>query len=189
MNEAPKMAFAHMGIFVVDMAAMVEFYTRVLGFCITDRARIRGLDVTFLSRDPEEHHQVVLVPGRDPAHASTVNQISFRVVSFPELRRIHARLVADAAPSLNPTNHGGSWSIYFADPEGNRIELFVQTEWYVPPVSIPLDLGLSDEAIYRLTQEMVEAAPGHMPRSLWHERTRQRMIEEGTLEQRPPAPP
>jgi len=35
MNEVPKMAFAHMGLFVVDMTPMVDFYTRVLGFCIT----------------------------------------------------------------------------------------------------------------------------------------------------------
>jgi catechol 2,3-dioxygenase-like lactoylglutathione lyase family enzyme len=188
MNEAPRMAFAHMGIYVVDMATMVDFYSRVLGFCITDRALIRGVNVVFLSRDPDEHHQIVLVPGRNPAHASTINQISFRVVSFAELRRIHARLVEDAAPSLNPTNHGGSWSIYFADPEGNRIELFVQTPWYLPPVSIPLDLTLSDEEIHRLTQEMVDATPGSMPRSVWHERTRRRMIEEGSIEERSPLP-
>jgi catechol 2,3-dioxygenase len=62
--------------------------------------------------------------------------------------------------------------------------LFVQTPWYMPPVSIPLDLALSDEEIYRVTQRMVEATPGHMPRSLWHERTRRRMIEDGTLEHR-----
>jgi len=188
MNEAPKMAFAHMGIYVVDLARMVDFYTRVLGFCVTDRALIRGVNVAFLSRDPDEHHQIVLVPGRDPAHASTINQISFRVVSFAELRRVHARLVEDAAPALNPTNHGGSWSIYFADPEGNRIELFVHTPWYLPPVSIPLDLTLSDEEIHRLTREMVDATPGSMARSVWHERTRRRMIEEGSIEARPEAP-
>ena len=179
MNEAPRMAFAHLGIYVADMARMVDFYTGVLGFAL-----IRGANLVFLSRAPDEHHQIVLVPGRDPAQASTINQISFRVVSFPELRRIHARLVEEAAPGLNPTNHGGSWSVYFADPEGNRIELFVQTPWYIPPVSIPLDLGLSDEEIYRVTEEMVEATPGHMARSQWHEQTRRRMIEEGTLEQR-----
>ena len=184
MNEAPRMAFAHMGIFVIDIAPMVDFYTRVLGFCITDRAPIRDVNVVFLSRDPEEHHQIVLVPGRDPAHKSTVNQISFRVVSFAELRRLYTKLVDEAVPALNPTNHGGSWSVYFADPEGNRIELFVQTPWYVPPVSIPLDLGLGDEEIYLLTERMVEATPGHMPRAEWHELTRRRMLAEGTLEQR-----
>jgi len=81
MKEAPRMAFAHMGIYVTDTAKMEDFYTRVLGFSITDRAKIRGADVVFLSRNPDEHHQIVLVPGRDPAHASTINQISFRVVS------------------------------------------------------------------------------------------------------------
>jgi len=183
MNEVPKMAFAHMGLFVVDMTPMVDFYTRVLGFCITDRAAIRGVNFVFLSRNPQEHHQIVLVPGRDPAHKSTVNQISFRVVSFAELRRLHAKLVDEGASSLNPTNHGGSWSVYFADPEGNRIELFVQTPWYVPPVSIPLDMGLADEEIYRLTEFMIENTPGHMPRAEWYERSRRRMLEEGTLEQ------
>jgi len=182
------MAFAHMGIYVVDIARMVDFYQRVLGFCVTDRALIRGVNVAFLSRDPEEHHQIVLVPGRDPAHVSTINQISFRVVSLPELRRIHGRLVEETVASLNPTNHGGSWSVYFSDPEGNRIELFVQTPWYLPPVSIPLDLTLSDAEIHRLTQDMVDATPGSMPRSLWHERTRRRMIEEGSLEERAQTP-
>lgn len=187
MREVPKMAFAHIGIYVADMAAMVDFYTRVLGFSITDRAQIRGVSIVFLSRDPEEHHQIVLVPGRDLGHPSTINQISFRVVSLAELRRIHARLSAEAVANLNPTNHGGSWSLYFSDAEGNRIELFAQTPWYMPPVSVPLDFGLSDEEIWRLTQRMVEAAPGAMSRAEWCELTRSRMIEEGTIEQRPQA--
>lgn len=184
MSEAPKMAFAHMGIYVTDIAKMEDFYTRVLGFSVTDRANIRGANVVFLSRNPDEHHQIVLVPGRDPAHPSTINQISFRVISLPELRRLHAQLVSEPVASINPTNHGGSWSVYFSDPEGNRIELFVQTPWYMPPVSAPLDLHLSDEEIYRVTEAMVERAPGHMKRAEWHERARVRMSEEGTLEQR-----
>ena len=83
MNEAPQMAFAHMGIYVIDTAQMVGFYTRVLGFCITDRALICGANVVFLRWDPEEHHQIVLVPGRDPAHGSTINQISFALSRSP----------------------------------------------------------------------------------------------------------
>ena len=110
----------------------------------------------FLSRNPDEHHQIVLVPGRNPAHASTINQISFRVISLPELRRIHARLTREDVASLSPTNHGG--------------------------------LGLSDDEIYRTTEAMVERTPGHMKRVDWHERTRRRMLEDGTIEQRAPAP-
>jgi catechol 2,3-dioxygenase len=184
MSEAPRMAFAHIGIYVIDITTMEAFYTRVLGFSVTDRAHVRGANVVFLSRNPEEHHEIVLVPGRDPSHRSTINQISFRVISLAELRRIHKQLVNEAVPSIDPTNHGGSWSVYFADPEGNRIELSVQTPWYMPPVSVPLDLGASDDEIYRITQEMVERSPGHMKRAEWHERTRRRMISEGTIEQR-----
>jgi hypothetical protein len=57
----------------------------------------------------------------------------------------------------NPTNHASSWSVYFVDPEGNRIEFFTQTPWYMPPVSVPLDLGLSDEEIHKHTEAMVKA--------------------------------
>jgi catechol 2,3-dioxygenase len=183
MNPAPMMAFSHMGIYVCDMEKMLDFYTEVLGFSVTDRANIRGRDLVFISRNPEEHHQIVLVPGREAGSLSTINQISFRVVSLPELRRIHAELDKLGIP-LNPTNHGGAWSVYFPDPEGNRIELFAQTPWYMPPVSVPLDMNLSDEEILRLTEAMVTATPGHMSRVDWHEETRRRLIEEGTLERR-----
>ena len=184
MDQAPRMAFSHIGLYVADMTTMVSFYTGVLGFSITDQAHIRGADVVFLSRNPDEHHQIVLVPGRTPHSPSTINQISFRVVSLPELRRLHTQLVALEVAGLNPTNHGGSWSVYFLDPEGNRIELFAQTPWYMPPVSVPLDLALSDDEIYKVTQAMVRATPGSMKRAEWRSRLQQRLSREGTIENR-----
>lgn len=186
MDPAPRMAFSHMGLYVSDMATMVEFYTGVLGFSVTDRASIRGVDVIFLSRSPEEHHQIVLVPGRVPGGPSTVNQISFRVISIAELRRLHAEVEALNVAGLNPTNHGGSWSIYFLDPEGNRIELFAPTPWYVPPISVPLDMAQSDDEIYKLTEDIVNATPGHMRRTEWRAQLRDRLVEAGTIEQRAP---
>lgn len=71
----------------------------------------------------------------------------------------------------------------FLDPEGNRIELFVQTPWYMPPVSVPLDFALSDDEIYKLTEVMVQGTPGHMQRAEWRAQLRRRLIEEGTIEQ------
>ena len=185
MHQLPQMAFSHIGLYVTDMESMVSFYTDVLGFSVTDRARIRENDVVFLSRSPDEHHQIVLVPGRAPQSPSTVNQISFRVIALAELRRLHAQLVGLGVSGINPTNHGGSWSVYFSDPEGNRIELLAQTPWYVPPVSVSLDLSLSDAEIYSLTEAMVEKTPGHMPRAQWREQLERRLTEEGTIERRP----
>lgn len=186
MNPAPRMAFSHIGLYVSDMVSMVEFYTDVLGFSVTDRANIRGADVVFLSRNPDEHHQIVLVPGREPGGPSTVNQISFRVISIAELRRLHAEVRTRNVAGLNPTNHGGSWSIYFLDPEGNRIELFAPTSWYVPPISVPLDMALSDDEIYKRTEDTVKSTPGHMRRTEWRAQLQDRLVEEGTIEHRAP---
>ncbi len=184
MNQLPQMAFSHIGLYVTDMASMVSFYTGVLGFSVTDRARIRDNNVVFLSRSPDEHHQIVLVPGRASQGPSTVNQISFRVIALAELRRLHGQLVGLGVSGINPTNHGGSWSVYFLDPEGNRIEFLAQTPWYVPPISVSLDLSLSDAEIYSLTEAMVEKTPGHMLRTRWREQLERRLNEEGTIERR-----
>lgn len=181
-TQAPAMAFSHMGLYVADMQAMVKFYVDVLGFSVTDEARIRGADVTFLSRSPDEHHQIVLVPGRPPESTTTINQISFRVISLAELRRVYEELVELGVGGLNPTNHGGSWSVYFLDPEGNRIELFAQSPWYVPPVSLALDFALSDAEISVVTEKMAASTPGSMPRAEWRMRLRERLLREGSIE-------
>ena len=50
---------------------------------------------------------------------------------------------------LSPVSHGNALSVYFKDPEGNRIELFVDTPWYVEqPVRVPMDMKLSDAEIW-----------------------------------------
>lgn len=189
MFPAPRMAFSHIGLYVTDMDSMLAFYTSVLGFCVTDRAHIRGVDVVFISRNPEEHHQIVLVPGRARGSASTLNQVSFRVPSLTELRRVHAELAALQVKGLNPTNHGGSWSVYFMDPEGNRIELLTQTPWYMPPVSLPLDLERSDEQIFLDTKAMVASTAGSMDRVEWSARLREKLQAQGSMEHRAPILP
>ena len=60
----PQLTFSHLGIFVRDLAAMADFYTTRLGFTVTDRGALPGVDLVFLSRDPDEHHQIVLASGR-----------------------------------------------------------------------------------------------------------------------------
>jgi catechol 2,3-dioxygenase len=60
------------------------------------------------------------------------------------LRDILGRLQAEGAEAIFPASHGLAWSIYANDPEGNRLEFFVDTDWYIKqPFSIPLDLSKS----------------------------------------------
>jgi catechol 2,3-dioxygenase-like lactoylglutathione lyase family enzyme len=87
-------ALSHFGIHVTDMARMEEFYTRALGLLVSDRGALpNGPTLVFLSRDPDEHHQLVLVTGRPPdAGYNVVNQISFKLPSLTDLKAAHARL-------------------------------------------------------------------------------------------------
>ncbi len=152
-TDAPKIEMSHIGLFVRDIAGMTEFYTRVLGFKITDGGALRGTDLVFLSRDPKDHHQIVLVSGRPPDGGTSVNQISFRVGSLAELRAFHDRLTAQGVGSLDPVDHGNAWSIYFRDPEDNRLEIFMDTPYYVrQPQREALDLAKSDQDIHAATE-------------------------------------
>ncbi len=74
---------AHMGIYVQDRDKMEQFYTEVLGLMVTDRGEGRsGMHLTFMSANPQNHHQVVLVTGRpDTSGFNPIQQISFMVDS------------------------------------------------------------------------------------------------------------
>lgn len=184
-KRAVNLKFSHMGLSVKELAPMEAFYTQVLGFTVTDRGHAGGMQLVFLSRDPLDHHQVVLATGRppelpantaNPQFGPSINQISFKLGSLDDLRDIHERLVAAGGSSLFPANHGIAWSIYAHDPEGNNLEFFVDTEWYITqPFLIPLDLSKSDDEIYALTKKLCEESEGFEPYSQWRERISKEM--------------
>jgi catechol-2,3-dioxygenase len=164
------LSFSHFGIFVVDLAKMRDFYCRVLGFRETDRGVARGRPIVFLSRDAREHHQIVLCEGRSGSlDDRVINQISLRTDSLASLRRLLEAVRREPEVSdINPTDHGNAWSLYFRDPERNRIEVFVDAPWYVEQPRVdPLDLAQSDEAIMRRTRANVEAHPSFRPYAEW----------------------
>ena len=173
MTSVPEFSFSHMGIFVTDPARMEDFYTRVLGFAVTDRGVLetpRGpVGLVFLSRAEREHHQIVLAAGR-PAGAgfNPINQISFRMADFAGLREMHRRLEKESVSELSPASHGNALSLYFKDPEGNRIELFIDTPWYVEqPVRVPIDMKLSDAEIWAWAERDARSRPGFRPVEKW----------------------
>jgi catechol 2,3-dioxygenase len=173
----PKARLSHFGLCTMDLDAMVLFYRRFLGMTVTDRGHAAGMEVVFLSRDPTEHHQLVLTSGRPRAlpqnihnemFGAVVNQISFRLESLADLRRLHSYIRDNYATQFLLGNHGIAWSVYFPDPEGNIVELFVDTQWYVEqPVLEPLDLSAADEEILRQTRELCARGPRFKPMAQW----------------------
>jgi catechol-2,3-dioxygenase len=166
-----------MGMFVADAARMEDFYTRVLGFAVTDRGSLGATKLIFLSRDPREHHQIVLASGRPgDIPFNSINQISFRMAEFAGLREMHRRLAQETVRDLYPVSHGNALSVYFLDPEGNRIELFVDTPWYVAqPLRVPMDMSLGDEALWAWAESEAQKLPGFRPVEQWQAEMARRM--------------
>lgn len=164
-SKFPGAQFTHAGIFVRDIDAMIAFYTRVLGLILTDSGPYHmGGRVAFLSRSPDEHHQLVLASGRAETAPTTVNQLSFKVNGLEDLRQYHAALAADGVADLNPRNHGNAWSVYFHDPEGNRVEIYAASPWHAEqPCGEPLDLTEPADAILAKTEALVRERSGAAP--------------------------
>jgi catechol 2,3-dioxygenase len=159
------------------MDAMIEFYTRVLGLILTDRGPYyRGGEICFLSRKADEHHQIVFASGRGADSPSSINQISFYVADLETLKAYHDALASEGIKGLDPINHGNAWSLYFPDPEGNRLELYTITPWYVQqPFADKLDLSEPVEAVRAKTLAMIRGDPSHCPRDQWVARMKDRL--------------
>jgi catechol-2,3-dioxygenase len=129
--------WSHTVLYIRDLDGMLDFYTRVLGFEVTDRGSIGpdGTGIVFLSQIPQEHHQLAFAarPERQEGESS-FDHLAFRVESAP-------------------ITHGNTWSFYFRDPEGNGLEIFCETPWHVQqPQLRGWDPSLAEEELLEWTR-------------------------------------
>ncbi len=173
-----SLSFSHMGFYVRDLERMARFYKDVMCFTETDRGDLGPVQLVFLSRDPAEHHQVVLASGR-PADLSfsVINQISLRVPDLATLREVKRRVSADpGVTELVTATHGNAVSIYFRDPEGNRLEVFMDMPWYCEqPLREPIDIDQSDEAVMAQAEALARSRPRFQTRAEWMAQMARRM--------------
>jgi catechol 2,3-dioxygenase len=170
MASAVHPQLSHCGIYVTDIGQQVEFYTRVLGLVLSDRGVSSRLntELAFLTAAGEHHHQLAFISGRRPQDGSTVNQLSFKVADLDELKAMFARARDGGVRDIRQVNHGNALSIYFADPEGNGVEVYMDTPWYVPqPHGAPIDLTLANEEIMAQAERHCRETPGFMPLEAW----------------------
>jgi catechol-2,3-dioxygenase len=147
----------HVGLYCNDLGKMRDFYARVLGLTISDEDLGRG--ICFLSAAPEaEHHELALVRAKEPAQKThNVQQVSFKVKSLDDVRALYHRL-QDAGMKIDRTvTHGIACSVYFYDPEDNRIELYYTTPFKVrQPLAEPIDLDEPDAELLAFAQSFEE---------------------------------
>lgn len=173
---------AHLGIFCKDLDAMIEFYTKEFGMVVTDSGLGKSGKAgtrrpgAFLSADPTEHHQLALIAGREPGTPPTTAQISFLVPTLAELRAFWKHVEETGIPVEVVKNHGNAWSVYIDDPDGNMLEVYTHSPWYVQqPLGEPLDLSDSEAEIMRQTEELVARDPAARPRDEWMAEMREKL--------------
>ncbi len=167
-NGIPQLS--HFGVYVHDIDAMTRFYTEVFGLRLTDQGEGRNFKVKlhFLSSSPQQHHQLVLASGRAADAPSTVMQMSFKVSEIEQLRQVRARALAAGASQMRGMNHGNALSIYFSDIEGNTVEVYLDTPWYIAqPHGDPLDLERSDADLWAETEAICRADPTFLAAEEW----------------------
>lgn len=178
---AAGFSFNHLGIHVHDLNAMKDFYTRVLNFTVTDEGPLNlpdgTLNIVFLSRDPEIHHQLALIEARpEKVDFNVVNQISFLADSLDTLLATYQKLVVEEKRTAHTLSHGNALSLYTRDPEDNLLELFWSTPWYVSqPMVQMMDFGQGKDALLAEAKAHAETLPGFKPRAEWVAEMKTRM--------------
>jgi len=138
----------HVGLFCNDLMKMRDFYSRVIGLTITDEDLDRG--ICFLSADPEaEHHELALGRAKDPSQKTqNVQQVSFKVGSLDDVRVFYHRLQEEGMKIDRTVTHGIACSVYFYDPEDNRVELYYTTPYKIrQPLGQHIDLDKPNDEL------------------------------------------
>jgi catechol-2,3-dioxygenase len=120
----------HVNLRVADQEVSKRFYRDVLGFVIAEEDPEHGgvfmtLGDNFHTLDIGQH------PSPETAQRPQRGQvglghIAFQVGSYAALRDAYTHLVDNGVEILRATNHVNQRSFYFADPDGNTLEIYYE---------------------------------------------------------------
>ena len=123
MIQAGKLG--HVVLRVRDAQKSKEFYMRALGLQLAHEDLARG--AVFLSFG-EQHHDLALfepVTGAPPDPTQPgLHHTAWQLGSFEELQAAYRELRAMGFAVESTIEHNVTRSVYFPDPDGNRVELY-----------------------------------------------------------------
>ena len=142
-------ALGHVVLRVTDCSRAERFYGEVLGLPICARYDEEGMRMTFFTLGNHHDFAVMEVSGEDGAggpSAVGLHHVAFKIGSnLDDLREAKAKLEA-ASIAVTPIDHEVTKSLYFSDPDGNGIEVYVDASdvWRKEPQRVaqlyPLEL-------------------------------------------------
>lgn len=121
-------ALGHVVVRVTDRRRAENFYHGVLGLPICARYDEGGMKMTFFTLGNHHDFAVTEVSGEGSSQgesAAGLHHVAFNIgTSLHELRDAKTRLEA-AGVVVAPVDHEVTKSLYFQDPDGNGVELYV----------------------------------------------------------------
>jgi catechol 2,3-dioxygenase len=120
---SPQLGHAHLYVRTLDRS--IDFYARVLGLSLTERI---GDALAFLSSTAQHHTLALQALGESalpPLERSVgLYHVAFELPSTAALKEALVRL-DDHGTRWQAVDHGISWAVYFDDPDGNGLELYI----------------------------------------------------------------
>lgn len=117
--------FAHFVLRCRQLEQSVNWYRTVLGM----ETVFSNDFIAFLTYD-DEHHRLALVQARNtdemPKGAAGLDHVAYTLSSVDDLLTTYKRLKGEGILPVWPINHGLTTSLYYADPDGNRVEFQVE---------------------------------------------------------------
>jgi len=142
-------SLGHVVLRVTDRERAERFYGGVLGLPLCARFDEGGRKMAFFTLGNHHDFAVVEVTGHGSDRSETavgLHHVAFNIgTTLDELRAAKARLDA-AGVATNPVDHEVTKSLYFEDPDGNGIEVYVDVSdvWRREPQRVaqvmPLEL-------------------------------------------------
>lgn len=122
-----RASLGHAHLKVRDLDRAVSFYTRYLKMTLTERV---GGQFAFLSSGPAHHELALQALGSGapppPRFAVGLYHLAFEVCDHESFAAAYHEL-DDAGVPVAAVDHGISWAMYFADPDGNGLEIYWDT--------------------------------------------------------------
>jgi catechol 2,3-dioxygenase-like lactoylglutathione lyase family enzyme len=141
-------SLGHVGLYVRDIERSKAFYRDILGLKVSDESPKTGSAFMTAQDRLAEHHELLLMPGREREDGKVVQQISFRCASLADVKEFYRLFLQHNIPIIRTVSHGNAVGCYFQDPDGNQLEVYWPTgvDW-PQPFGKPVDLTASDEEI------------------------------------------